>query len=58
MSFFEKNCSQFSDDEENKLEYTKIHEEYLYIIDEAIESKVREKYSQEAIDQFYAQFKE
>jgi hypothetical protein len=58
VAFFQQNADKFTDDEENKLEYTVIHEEYIYIIDEAIESKLREDFSQEAIDSFYANFKE
>ena len=58
MSFFQNNCKAFTDDEENRLEYTKIHEEYIYIIDEGIESKLRENHSQEAIDGFYDKFRD
>jgi hypothetical protein len=57
MVFFEGNAHKFTDDEENKLEYTKIHEEYIYIIDEMIEGQLKLTFSEDEIDQFYADFK-
>lgn len=36
----------------------KVYEEYIYIIDQAIEAKLNEKFPQEQIDQFYKTFKE
>ena len=50
--FYIKNCKVFNEDEENKHEYMKIFEEYVYIIDQAIDSKLAEKYDQENIDHF------
>ena len=41
------NWSKFSDADENKLEYTTIHEEYISIVEEAIESKLNIHFSQE-----------
>ena len=56
--FYIKNCKVFNEDEENKHEYMKIFEEYVYIIDQAIDSKLAEQYDQENIDHFYKTFKE
>jgi hypothetical protein len=47
MDFFNQHNSKFSDAEENKLEYTTIHEEYISIVEEAIESKLNLDFSQE-----------
>ena len=33
MEFFEKNKDKFEDTEENKLEYTNIYTEYVYILE-------------------------
>ena len=45
MDFFTQHNSKFTDDDENKLEYTSIHEEYISIVEEAIESKLAVDYS-------------
>jgi hypothetical protein len=37
INFFQKNHLQFSDDEENKHVYKEIHEEYIKILELAIE---------------------
>ena len=37
INFFQTNCNQFSDDEENKHNYKEIHEEYIKILEYAIE---------------------
>ena len=36
--------TEFDEAEENKLEYTQIHTDYVKILDEVIQSKVLEKY--------------
>jgi len=36
----------------------KIFEEYVYIIDQAIESKLAEKFDEKSVDQFYKTFKD
>ena len=36
--------TKFDEAEENKLEYTQIHTDYVKILDEVIQSKVLEKY--------------
>lgn len=56
--FFDANCHKFSDDEENKLEYTQVHEAYIEILDRIIESNILSKFSEEQVDSFYVTFKE
>ena len=46
MDFLNQHNSKFSDADENKLEYTTIHEEYISIVEEAIESKLNLHFSQ------------
>ena len=58
MDFFNQHNSKFSDADENKLEYTTIHEEYISIVEEAIESKLTLDFSQEQIDSFYKDFQQ
>jgi len=41
--FINKNCDTFSEDEENKLEYTNIFEEYVGFVEEAIEKGMKDK---------------
>jgi hypothetical protein len=38
MAFFETHCEKFTDDEENKLEYTPIHEEYIKTCEDVIDA--------------------
>lgn len=56
--FLMKNVNVFEDTDENKLEYTEIHGQYVYIMEELIEAKLREKYSEPEIEAFYLAFKE
>jgi len=42
--FFNNVYKEFTDEEENKLEYTQIHTDYVKILDEIINSKITEKY--------------
>ena len=56
--FFEKNQDKFEDTEENKLEYTNIYTEYVYILEEVIEINLKDKYTDEQIEAFYASFGE
>ena len=60
MSFFNKNCGIFTDDEENKLEYTNVYETYVKLIEQLIESQLKEKngYSDQDLDEFYKSLKE
>ena len=43
-SFFGQHCDKFTNDEENKLEYTQIHEAYMEILDRIIESNLVGKF--------------
>lgn len=49
---------KFEDTEENKLEYTNIYTEYVYILEQIIEATLLSKYSNEDIEAFYGTFKE
>ena len=52
-------AAKFSHDiEENKLEYTTIHEGYILIAEEQIDTKLEEKYSKEEIEVFYKTFED
>jgi len=42
LSFIEANCSVFDDDDENKLEYTKIHKEFKELAEGLIEEMLKE----------------
>ena len=48
--FYIKNCKVFDDEDENKHEYMKIFEEYVYIIDQAIEAKLSNKYDEDQVN--------
>ena len=56
FDFFEKTKESFEDCEENKLEHTTIYNDYCMILDEIIEAKLVEKFSQEEIKAFYESF--
>ena len=56
--FFESNCHKFTDDEENKLEYTQVHEAYIEILDKIIEGNILSKFSEDQVDNFYETFKD
>jgi ADP-ribosylation factor 2-binding protein len=47
FTFFEKVKDKFDEGEENKLEYTSIFEEYVYIVENLIDAKLKEKYSED-----------
>ena len=53
-----KNQDKFEDTEENKLEYTNIYTEYVYILEEVIEANLKQKYTDEQIENFYITFKD
>ena len=57
-TFFEKHKNTFEDTDENKLEYTQIHEAYMFILDHMMESSLMDKFSKEEIDGFYSTFKD
>ena len=43
--FLEKNNKIFEDTDENKLEYTSIYKDYVYILDQIIEQKLMKDYT-------------
>lgn len=53
-----KNCKSFTDDEENKHIYKEIHEEYIKILEMAIDAQIKESYTEGELDAFYAHFSE
>lgn len=56
QAFFEKNCKSFSDDEENKHIYKEIHEEYIKILEMAIDAQIKQSYSEDELEAFYDHF--
>lgn len=56
FTFFEKNQETFEDTDENKLEHSEIFKAYSMILDEIIEVKLLEKFSEEQVKTFYASF--
>ena len=54
--FFEKHKDQFTDDEENRLEYKEIYENYVFIVDQVIDTKLQGKFSEEEVEAFYEGF--
>ena len=57
FKFFEKNKGTFEDTEENKLDHTDIHRDYVAIMEQIIEAKLKEKFTDEDIQEFYKTFK-
>lgn len=57
-AFFEKNKEPFEETDENKLEYTQIFEQYVTILEEIIAAKLKEKYTEEQVENFYKSFQE
>ena len=59
MQFYMQNSDLFDEnEEENKLEYMNIYEEYLKINDDVIQSKLQEKFSEEQCINFISTFKD
>jgi len=57
MNFVFANCQKFEADvEENKLEYDNIHKEYVHILEQLIEVKLKAKYSNDEVNEFYLTF--
>jgi hypothetical protein len=56
--FYQKNQDKFEDTEENKLEYTNIYTEYVYILETMIEANLLASFTNEQIEEFYGTFKE
>ena len=46
----------FTDDDENKLEYTQIFEAYVSILEQIISVKLKQTYPEEKVDAFYEDF--
>ena len=53
-AYFNKHKDSITDDEENKLEYTQIHEGYVEILEMIIQTELQQTYSEEQVDAFYA----
>jgi hypothetical protein len=53
-------CHIFEDTDENKLEYTTVHHEYITIMENAIESQLKTEHniSDEEIEAFYTSLKQ
>ena len=59
MEFYTKNMDIFDEnEEENKLEYMTIYEEYLKLNDDVIQSKLQEKFSEDQCVHFITTFKD
>lgn len=58
FQYLEANKEPFTDDEENKLEYTGIFENYVAILEQVIDAKLFQTYSEERVTQFYSDFKD
>ena len=56
--FYLKNQDKFEDTPENKLEYTNIYAEYVYILEQIIELNLRDRYTDLQIEAFYESFKD
>ncbi|OAF64648.1 ADP-ribosylation factor-like protein 2-binding protein [Intoshia linei] len=51
--FMDKYCNEFDDDEENRLVYTQIHNEYIDIIEKYIERMLRSRIENFEIKDFF-----
>ena len=58
LNFFTANCVLFTDDEENKHEYKDIHEQYILLLEKAIEVQLKQEYSEDQMNSFYTDFAE
>jgi len=58
VQFMAQHKDKFEDTDENKLEYTEIHSQYVYILDEVIEGHLKVKYSEEEVKAFYDSFRD
>ena len=57
MNFFQNNCQEFDEEDENKLIYQTIHQEYVHILENSIEVNLLEQFTKQQIDQFYDHMK-
>ena len=58
IDFFEKNCNDFENEEENKHEHQKIFNEYSAFADSTIENGLKSKFSDKEVEEFYLSFEE
>ena len=56
IDFYEKNCQDFENEEENKHEHGKIFTEYTAFADTTIESGLKSKFSDQEVEDFYVTF--
>jgi hypothetical protein len=50
MNFHMKKCTLFDEDEENKHEYADIFEEYVKLVDVALDSELKKNHNEEDLD--------
>jgi len=58
MDFHVKKCLLFDEDEENKHDYADIFEDYVKLVDNAIDTELYKKFNKEEVDDFYKTFKD
>lgn len=58
FQYLDQHKDVFTDDDENKLEYTVIFENYVQILDTVIDAKLYAKYKESVITSFYMDFKD
>ena len=56
--FYKAHAFQFEDTEENKLEHTNLHKDYIKIFDDKIDRHLQKDFSQEQIESFLKTFNE
>lgn len=56
IQYMYKHKDVFTDDDENKLEYTTIFEEFVQILEKIIDSQLLTKFTQDQISEFYQDF--
>ena len=44
MNFINSNSHKFSEDEENKHEYFQLHQDYIHMLEQAIDIQIEQKY--------------
>ena len=58
-TYMDTHVGKFSDAEENKLEYTTVHEGYIFMCDKYIEAYLQgQQYDRDDLDNFYVDLKE
>lgn len=56
VSFLTKHMDVFDEEEENKLEYSTIFEEYVQILEQVIDSKLFQNFAEPTVKAFYSDF--